>query len=160
MFDEILGKESGICGGLGGSLHLVDKSLGIMATSGIVAEAIPLAIGLALANKLYNKDSIVVVFFGDGATNSGVFYESLNFAAFLHLKILFVCENNGFPQSEKTSQLIENEDIVSLTDYKIIRLSLLFTLVIGTLIFVFSSQISDNFTKNPSCRTISYQNID
>ena len=91
MFDEILGKESGICGGLGGSLHLVDKRLGIMATSGIVAEAIPLAVGLALANKLYKKDSIVVVFFGDGATNSGVFYESLNFAAFLHLKILFVC---------------------------------------------------------------------
>ena len=84
-----------------------------MATSGIVAEAIPLAIGLALANKLYNKDSIVVVFFGDGATNSGVFYESLNFAAFLHLKILFVCENNGFSQSERTSQLMGNEDIAN-----------------------------------------------
>ena len=113
LFDEILGKESGICGGLGGSLHLVDKGLGFMATSGIVAEAIPLAIGLALANKLYNKDSIVVVFFGDGATNSGVFYESLNFAAFLHLKILFVCENNGFSQSERTSQLMGNEDIAN-----------------------------------------------
>ena len=113
LFDEILGKSSGVCGGLGGSLHLVDKSLGIMATSGIVAEAIPLAVGLALANKLSNKDSIVAVFFGDGATNSGIFYESLNFAAFLHLKILFVCENNGLSQSERTSQLMGNEDIAN-----------------------------------------------
>jgi TPP-dependent pyruvate/acetoin dehydrogenase alpha subunit len=96
MFAELYGKSGGCAKGRGGSMHLIDPSAGVMGTSAVVSTTIPNAIGYAYALKLQGKSSLVVSFFGDGATEEGVFYESLNFAALKKLPVLFVCENNGY----------------------------------------------------------------
>ena len=80
-----------------GSMHLVDTAVGMMGTSAIVATTIPQAVGYALAVQMRGVEkTAVVVFFGDGATDEGVYAESLNFAALKKLPILFVCRNNGY----------------------------------------------------------------
>ncbi|MFH1692432.1 MAG: thiamine pyrophosphate-dependent dehydrogenase E1 component subunit alpha [Candidatus Omnitrophota bacterium] len=94
MMAEFYGKKTGCCEGKGGSMHLIDPAAGILATSAIVGGGIPLAVGAALSIKLQKAKKIAVVFFGDGAVDEGVFFESLNFAALKKLPILFVCENN------------------------------------------------------------------
>ena len=96
MIAELYGKIDGCAKGKGGSMHLVDIDKGIMGTSAIVATTIPDAVGYAYALKYQRKDSIVVSFFGDGAVEEGVFYESINFAALKHLPIIFICENNSY----------------------------------------------------------------
>lgn len=94
MFAEIMGKESGCCKGRGGSMHLVDMDKGFLGSTPIVAGTIPIAVGVALSISLKKQNKIAVVFLGDGASETGVFSESLNFAALKKLPILFVCENN------------------------------------------------------------------
>ena len=94
MIAEIYGKASGCSKGLGGSMHLIDKSVGFMGSTAIVGNTIPVAVGLGLSLKLKNSNSISCVFFGDGAVEEGVFYESINFAVLHKLPVLFVCENN------------------------------------------------------------------
>jgi pyruvate dehydrogenase E1 component alpha subunit len=94
MMAEIYGKASGCSKGMGGSMHLIDTSVGFMGSTAIVGNTIPVAIGLALEKKLTRKKSIACVFFGDGATEEGAFYESVNFAIIHSLPILFICENN------------------------------------------------------------------
>ena len=96
MIAELYGKKSGCAKGLGGSMHLVDISAGVYAAVPIVGSTIPIGTGIAWANKLKNNKNIVVAFFGDGATEEGVFFESLDFAALHNLPILFVCENNEY----------------------------------------------------------------
>lgn len=93
---ELYGKKAGCCSGKGGSMHLADINHGIPATSAIVGGGIPMAVGAALALKFRKSRNIAVAFFGDGAVDEGVFYESLNFAALKRLPILFVCENNFY----------------------------------------------------------------
>ena len=94
MMAEIYGKASGCSKGMGGSMHLIDTSVGFMGSTAIVANTIPVAVGLALEKKLTRKKSIACVFFGDGATEEGAFYESVNFAIIHSFPILFICENN------------------------------------------------------------------
>lgn len=94
FFAELYGKASGSAHGKAGSMHLANPSKNVMLTSAIVGTTIPVAVGAALANKNLNNQKLVVVFFGDGATDEGVFWESLNFACLKKLPILFVCENN------------------------------------------------------------------
>ena len=94
MIAEIYGKASGCSKGMGGSMHLIDTSVGFMGSTAIVGNTIPVAVGLALEKKLTRKKSIACVFFGDGATEEGAFYESVNFAIIHSLPILFICENN------------------------------------------------------------------
>jgi len=94
MMAEIYGKASGCSKGMGGSMHLIDTSVGFMGSTAIVGNTIPVAVGLALEKKLTHKKSIACVFFGDGATEEGAFYESVNFAIIHSLPILFICENN------------------------------------------------------------------
>ena len=94
MMAEIYGKASGCSKGMGGSMHLIDTSVGFMGSTAIVGNTIPVAVGLALEKKLTRKKSIACVFFGDGATEEGAFYESVNFAIIHSLPILFICENN------------------------------------------------------------------
>ena len=94
MMAEIYGKASGCSKGMGGSMHLIDTSVGFMGSTAIVGNTIPVAVGLALEKKLTHKKSIACVFFGDGATEEGAFYESINFAIIHSLPILFICENN------------------------------------------------------------------
>lgn len=94
MLAEIYGKATGCARGRGGSMHLIDTAVGFMGSTAIVANSIPLGVGLALSLKLKNSSAISVAFFGDGATEEGAFYESVNFAAVRRLPVLFVCENN------------------------------------------------------------------
>jgi TPP-dependent pyruvate/acetoin dehydrogenase alpha subunit len=94
MMAEIYGKVTGCARGRGGSMHLVDTAVGFMGTSAIVGNSIPIGVGLALAARLEGRDRLSCVFLGDGATEEGVYYESLNFAAVRRLPVLFLCENN------------------------------------------------------------------
>jgi len=94
MMAELYGKATGCAAGKGGSMHLVDPDAGVMGCSAVVATTIPHAVGYAYAAKLRGEDTVVAVFFGDGAVEEGVFHESLNFAALHRLPVLFVCENN------------------------------------------------------------------
>ena len=96
MMAELMGRETGYCRGLGGSMHIADLDLRILGANGIVGASMPLACGAALAAKLRGEDSVVVAFFGDGASNQGVFHESLNLAAVWRLPVVFVCENNQY----------------------------------------------------------------
>ena len=96
MIAELYGKDTGWAKGRGGSMHLIDEKVGFMGSSAIVGNSIPVGVGMALANKLDKKDSISIVYLGDGATEEGVYYESVNFAALKNLRVLFVCENNFY----------------------------------------------------------------
>ena len=96
MFAELYGKDTGCCRGKGGSMHMVAMEQHILGTSAVVGTTVPIAVGYALALKREGKGRLAVAFFGDGATEEGVFHESLNFAALHKLPVLFVCENNGY----------------------------------------------------------------
>ena len=98
LFAEIYGMSEGICGGMGGSMHVADYSKGIIGANGIVGAGLPISTGAALADLLDDDGSMTVVIFGDGASNQGVLQESLNFAALWNLPLLYVCEHNGFCQ--------------------------------------------------------------
>jgi pyruvate dehydrogenase E1 component alpha subunit len=104
MMAELLGKAIGYCKGKGGSMHIADISLGILGANGIVGGGIAIATGAALALKEQKTNQIVLCFFGDGATNQGVFHESLNMASIWKLPVLYIIENNkygmGFPVSK------------------------------------------------------------
>lgn len=93
LLAEIMGKE-GCSGGIGGSMHLTDKNKGFIMSTAIVANSIPIGVGLSLSQKQENKKNITLIFFGEGATEQGVFYESINFAALKNLPCLFICEDN------------------------------------------------------------------
>lgn len=94
MLAEIYGKSTGCSRGKGGSMHLIDKSVGFMGSTAIVGGTIPVGVGLALSFKLKKTNQISCVFLGDGSTEEGVFYESVNFAILKKLPIIFICENN------------------------------------------------------------------
>lgn len=94
FFAEIYGKVTGCSKGRGGSMHLIDLNVNFMGSTPIVGGIIPVAVGAAFTQSYKKTNKIVVVFFGDAATEEGVFYESLNFAKLKNLPVLFVCENN------------------------------------------------------------------
>ena len=94
---ELMGRDTGLCRGLGGSMHLVDVEHGFMGATGVVGE-LPIALGTALAHRLRGRDSVSVVFFGDGAVQAGHFNETVNLAALWRLPLVLVCENNGFAE--------------------------------------------------------------
>jgi TPP-dependent pyruvate/acetoin dehydrogenase alpha subunit len=94
MMAELYGRETGCSRGWGGSMHLIDLAAGVMGTSAIVAGTISHAAGAALTFRMRGQDSVSVAIFGDGATEEGVFHETMNFAALRKLPVIFVCENN------------------------------------------------------------------
>jgi TPP-dependent pyruvate/acetoin dehydrogenase alpha subunit len=96
MVAELYGKATGCTKGKGGSMHLIAPEQGVMGTSAVVGTTIANAVGHAYALRYRRRDAIVASFFGDGATEEGVFAESLNFAVLKRLPVLFVCENNGY----------------------------------------------------------------
>jgi pyruvate dehydrogenase E1 component alpha subunit len=114
MISELYGKKSGCCGGRGGSMHLMDPSVGMMLSLPIVASIIPIAVGAALSLKLKNKKNVISVFFGDAAVEEGVFHESANFASLNKLPIVFVCENNKYSCFTKINERQPSEDITRL----------------------------------------------
>jgi TPP-dependent pyruvate/acetoin dehydrogenase alpha subunit len=96
MLCEMHCRINGCAGSRGGSMHLIDKSVGMAGTSAIVGGAVPIATGAALAAKMKHDDRVVVVFLGDATTEEGVTAESLNFAALKKLPVIFFCENNFY----------------------------------------------------------------
>jgi 2-oxoisovalerate dehydrogenase E1 component len=97
MFAELFGRESGVCRGRGGSMHIADPMRGIFGANGIVAAGLPIAVGAAFAAKARGR-GVVVAFFGDGASAQGAFHESLNLASLWKLPIAFFCENNHYAE--------------------------------------------------------------
>lgn len=96
MIAEIYGKATGCCAGKGGSMHLIDRSAGFLGAVPIVGSTIPIAVGTALSSQLDGSNRVTLAFFGEGATEEGVFHESMNFASLRKLPVIFVCENNFF----------------------------------------------------------------
>jgi pyruvate dehydrogenase E1 component alpha subunit len=96
LMAELYGRTTGVCKGKGGSMHFFDAERYFVGGYGIVGGNLPIAVGLGLAIGLRGEDRIVICFFGDGASNQGVFHESLNMAKLWNLPVLFVCENNFY----------------------------------------------------------------
>ena len=101
LIAELMGKVTGPCAGRGGSQHLCSLPHHFYGTNGITGGGLPVATGLAFAEKLAGGRRVVLCFFGDGASSQGTFHESLNMAALWHLPILYVCENNGYAMSTR-----------------------------------------------------------
>ncbi|MBT4264213.1 MAG: thiamine pyrophosphate-dependent dehydrogenase E1 component subunit alpha [Deltaproteobacteria bacterium] len=95
---ELFGRRDGLCRGRSGSIHLADKSCGLLGANGIVGAGIPLATGAAFASQYKNSGQVAVCFFGEAASDEGFFHESLNIASLWKLPIVYVCENNGWAQ--------------------------------------------------------------
>jgi TPP-dependent pyruvate/acetoin dehydrogenase alpha subunit len=110
FMSELFGKANGCSGGRGGSMHLISPENGVLGTTPILGATIPIGVGSGLASKIKSDESITAIFFGDGATDEGVFYESLNLAALYELPVIFVCENNGYSifQEQKDRTKLDN----------------------------------------------------
>lgn len=116
MLAEIYGKSAGCSNGKGGSMHLIDESVGFMGSTAIVGGTIPVGVGLGLSMKLKKNDRVACVFLGDGAVEEGAFYEAANFAVLKKLPVLFLCENNFYsvysplsvrqPKDRKISEMV------------------------------------------------------
>ena len=124
MLAELYGKKTGCAEGKGGSMHLIDLEAGLIAAVPIVGSTIPIAVGSAWGNMMQDKSVTTAVFFGEGATETGVFHESLGFASLHNMPMIFVCENNLYSvysslevrQSNKRNniKIAEAQAIVSL----------------------------------------------
>ncbi len=112
LMAELYGKKSGVCKGIGGSMHSTEPEVGVIFSSAIVGGNIPIAVGVALAFKMRGEDRVAVSFFGDGATNTGAFHEALNLASVWKLPIVFVCENNFYAISMHISKSVSAKEIV------------------------------------------------
>jgi TPP-dependent pyruvate/acetoin dehydrogenase alpha subunit len=104
FFSEMYGKVSGTAKGKSGSMHLSAPESGLLCVSAVVAQTIPVGVGMAFANKMKNDDRMVAAFFGDGAMDAGVAWESINFACLKRLPILFICEDNDFAVNVRSKQ--------------------------------------------------------
>ncbi len=111
LMAELWGKVDGYSRGRGGSQHVACKKIGFLGSNGITGGGIPIAVGAALAIKIREENSIVLCFFGDGASNQGTFHESMNMAAVWGLPVIFICENNLYGMSTPTSQSTSVADI-------------------------------------------------
>lgn len=113
MIAELYCKETGCSRGRGGSMHLIDTSVGLMGSSSIVGGAIPIAVGAAMGSVSKKDGRVSVVFFGDAASEEGVLYESMNFAALKKIPVIFVCENNFYSVYSHQSARQANTDITA-----------------------------------------------
>ena len=109
---ELYGRETGYSRGKGGSMHIFAPEIGVLGTNGIVGGGIPQAVGVGMAHKLLGRRNVAVTFFGDGASNQGVFFESMNLAALWQLPVLFVCENNLYSEWTEYERLTAGSAIV------------------------------------------------
>lgn len=99
LMAELVGKATGVCKGKGGSLHLADYAVGSLGESGITGSSIPIAVGAGLSAQVLGENRVALTFFGDGAANQGVLYESMNMASAWKLPVIFLCENNHYALS-------------------------------------------------------------
>jgi acetoin:2,6-dichlorophenolindophenol oxidoreductase subunit alpha len=108
MMAEIGGKETGYCRGKGGSMHIADMALGHLGANAIVGGGIPAVIGAGLSSRHLKQDSVSIAFFGDGAMQQGILYESMNMASLWNLPVLFVCINNQYGMGTRIDQATRN----------------------------------------------------
>ncbi|WP_404863524.1 thiamine pyrophosphate-dependent dehydrogenase E1 component subunit alpha [Georhizobium sp. MAB10] len=113
LMAEILGRQTGYCGGRSGSMHIFDRENGNLGTNGIVGGGIPLAAGAALSAKARGTEQIAVAYFGDGALNQGLVPECMNMAAIWSLPVVFVCENNGFGEFTAIEDVTAGQSLLS-----------------------------------------------
>ena len=113
LMAELMARKTGVCKGIGGSMHSTEPEVGVIFSSAIVAGSIPIAVGVALAFKMRREDRVVVSFFGDGATNRGTFHEALNLASIWKLPVIFVCENNYYALSTPFYKACAGESIAA-----------------------------------------------
>ena len=111
LMAELYGKDTGVCGGRAGSMHVADFSLGMLGANGIVGGGFGIAAGAGLSARYRGTDQVTVCFFGDGGINKGTFHEALNFAAVHDLPVIYVCENNEFAQFTAGSRTTSIEDL-------------------------------------------------
>lgn len=111
LLAELLGKEAGCCGGKGGSLHVGDMSVGALPAIAIVGAAAPIAAGLAFAFKRQGSRRVACTFFGEGAVNKGDWHEAMNLAAVWSLPVVFLCENNLYASTTRSSDVMLNERV-------------------------------------------------
>ena len=113
MMAEIFGRESGLCGGKGGSMHIADLQKGMLGANGVVGAGAPLALGAALTAKTTNSGNVAITFLGDGASNDGIVFESLNLAVVLNLPVIFLIENNGYGEATASSYAAGNTNLAA-----------------------------------------------
>ena len=113
MLAELCGKATGYCKGKGGSMHIADVRAGNLGATGIVGGNVPVATGAGLACKMNANGSVVLCFFGDGASNNGTFHESLNMASVWKLPVVYICENNLYGMSVSVERACAVEDIAA-----------------------------------------------
>jgi len=111
-FAELFGRTTGVCGGLGGSMHLTDIDRGLIGAFGIVGAGLPVAVGAGTSAQLAGREQVSVCFFGDGATNIGAFHEAMNIAQVWRLPVIFVCENNLYGEFTRINHTTPYEDLV------------------------------------------------
>ncbi len=111
MMAEIGGKESGYCRGKGGSMHIADMALGHLGANAIVGGGIPSVVGAGLAAKMQKTGNVSVAFFGDGAMQQGILYESMNLAALWELPVIFVCINNQYGMGTRIDRATRATDL-------------------------------------------------
>ncbi len=116
MMLELFGSRDGICGGKGGSMHIADLGKGMMGANAIVGGGPPLACGAALTHKTLGTGGVAVTFTGDGGSNQGTTFESMNLAAVWTLPVVFVFENNGYAESTASGWAVACGDIVNRAD--------------------------------------------
>jgi len=111
MMAELLGKVTGYCKGRGGSMHIADTELKMLGANGIVGGGIPISIGAGFGAKMRGEGEVVLCFFGDGASNNGVFHEALNMTAIFKLPVVYICENNLYAISMCSLDSVACKDI-------------------------------------------------
>ncbi len=113
MMAELLGKVTGTNRGKGGTMHIADATKGMLGANGVVGSNIPVATGCALAAKVQGRDSVSVVFFGDGASSQGSLHEAMNLASIWDLPVIFVCENNRYAESTPYEYAVAGKSVAS-----------------------------------------------
>lgn len=111
MMAELLGKETGYCGGRGGSMHIADLATGNLGANGIVGAGVPIGVGAGLGSSIRGEDQVTVIFCSDGASNNGVFPEAMNLAAIWNLPVILLLENNHYAVSTPIEQVSRNPDL-------------------------------------------------
>lgn len=113
MMAEVMGKVTGYCRGKGGEMHIADVSLGILGANGIVGGGLGIAAGSAFTAKREGKGRVSVAFFGDGAVNQGIWYETANIAVLWKLPLIYVCENNQYTEFTNWHKLVAGKGLTA-----------------------------------------------
>ena len=113
MFAELMGRATGQCGGVGGSMHIADPGLNILGANGIVGAGMGLGVGAALAAQLQGTGAVTIAFFGDGAASEGMFHEAMNLAAIWSLPLILFCENNQYGLTTPTESVVAGGSIAA-----------------------------------------------